>query len=199
MSNDTNGEAGANSGQELDESKLPKFNELDPNNLTPEQATELIKAGQTLLGQTKHWSGKAKTHEQKIAEMQTALDEAKKNPPKGNDPAPQPRAGDDEVSQRIGKLELSEEKRQFGHQHGLSPEETDRLFAYSQGMGLKPNDALKDEFFKTGLEASRKKANADHATPGPSRRAPVVEGKTLKEMTTDERRKNFEKIVGSKS
>lgn len=190
MSDDNNGAAGANSGMELDESKLPKFSEIDENNATPEQVKELKESAQTLLGKTKHWSGKAKT-------LATELEEAKKNPPKGtqNPSAPAPEAPDVDLRNKVNDLVLEKEKRQFGHANSLTPEETDNLFAYAIGMGLKPAEAMQHPFFKNGLEALRQQNKTDGATPGPSRRAPVVEGKTFQEMTIDERRKNFGKVV----
>jgi len=96
----------------------------------------------------------------------------------------------------MARLETSEEKRQFGHAHGLSPEETDHVFAYATGMNVKPQEALDKPFIKSGLSAIRAQQRADQATPGPSARSPRVEGKTFSEMTADERRKNFTTVVG---
>lgn len=195
MSDDNNGAPGANSGEmELDESKLPKFSDIDENNATPEQVKALKESAQTLLGKTKHWSGKAKT-------LTAELEEAKKNPPKGTQTplAPTPGADDVDLRRDVNDLKLEKEKRQFGHANQLTPEETDHLFAFATGSNLKPAEAMSHPFFKSGLEALRQQNKNDANIPGPSRRAPVIEGKTFSEMTNDERRKNFDKVIGGAS
>src|SRR4051812_9660058 len=112
MSDDLSGAAGANNGEgEFDEKSLPNFGEIDVNNATPEQVGSVVKAAQTLLGQTKHWRGKAidKTTGKSFAEL---LAEAQKNGVKP--PTPQssnPGAENDDMNPRLTKLELSEEKR----------------------------------------------------------------------------------------
>jgi hypothetical protein len=190
---------GQSSAPEFDESKLPKFSEIDPQNATPEQVAELVKAGQTLLGQTKHYRGKAIDPEtgRPFAEL---LEEAKKpKPSTPTPPANNPGAGDDDLRTSVKRLETAEEKRQFGHANSLTPEETDNLFAFAKGMDLKPTEALAHPFFKTGLAAFRQEHNQNDATPGPSRRAPTVEGKHFGEMTREERSKNFPAIVSAAS
>lgn len=100
----------------------------------------------------------------------------------------------DEVKARIAKLELEAEKRQFGYKNGLSPEETDKAFAYAKGADMKPEDVLQDDFFKKGLDALRAQNGQDSNTPRTSRRLPKVEGKTFAEMTPEERKKNWGKV-----
>jgi len=100
----------------------------------------------------------------------------------------------DEVVVRLSKLELEAEKRQFGYAHGLSPEETDKAFAFAKGSDMKPDEVLKDEFFKKGLDALRAQNGQAGNTPHTSRRLPKVEGKTFNEMSDAERRKNWAKV-----
>jgi len=186
---------GQPSNPEFDESKLPKFSEVDASNATPEQVAELVKAGQTLLGLTKHYRGKAvdPTSGRPYAEL---LEEAKKTTPSTpTPPATPPGAQDDDLKPRLAKLETAEEKRQFGHANGLNPEETDNLFGFAAGMNLKPAEAMTHPFFKSGLAALRQERNVGDATPGPSGRAPTVEGKSFGEMSNEERKKNFPAIV----
>lgn len=190
---------GQPSTPEFDESKFPKFSEIDPQNATPEQVAELVKAGQTLLGQTKHYRGKAVDPEtgRPYAEL---LEEAKKpKPSTPTPPATPPGEKDEDLRTSVKRLETAEEKRQFGHAHSLNPEETDHLFAFATGMNLKPADALNHPFFKSGLAASRQEQKNGEATPGPSRRAPTVEGKDFASMSNDERKKNFGAIVKAAS
>jgi hypothetical protein len=114
-------------------------------------------------------------------------------------PTPTETKPDEEVVARISKLETVEQKRQFGYANGLSPEETDKAFAYAKGLEIKPEDALKDEFFKNALDSHRSSERQSGNTPRPSSRLPRVEGKTFEEMKPDEKRKNWAKLNGAKS
>lgn len=176
--------AGEDAAMDFDESKYPKFSEIDPANATPEQVTELVKAGQTLLGQTKHWHGKATSVK-----------------PKEEVINPKPTADPDIVGSLqsdVAELKTEREKRQFGHAHGLSPEEVDRAFALATGMNKKPKEVLEDQFFKAGLETLRKQQRANGAIPGPSNRSPMVDGKPFNEMKREDKIKNFGALVASK-
>ncbi len=99
----------------------------------------------------------------------------------------------DEVVTRLGKLELEAEKRQFGYAHELSPEETDKAFAYAKGLEIKPEDVLKDTFFQKALESHRSESRQSNATPRSSHRATKVDGKTWNDMTPEEKSKNWNK------
>lgn len=187
MDNATAPAGGQPSEPEFIKSDFPKFSDIDINNATPEQVDALVKANQKLFGLTEHYSDKAKKLSEKPKETTPA--------PTTTPQPPAPGAVDDDIRTSVKRLEMVEEKRQFGHSNSLTPEETDNLFAFATGMNLKPAEAMNHPFFKSGLEALRQEAKANGATPGPSRRAPVVEGKTFDQMTTDEKRKNFDKIV----
>lgn len=100
-----------------------------------------------------------------------------------------------EMESRMKKLELAEQKRQFGHARGLTPEETDHLFSYAQGMGNKPEEALESPFFKTALSALRDTQKTADGIPRPSNRVPVIQGKSFDEMSDAERSKNWGKVV----
>lgn len=100
----------------------------------------------------------------------------------------------DTVVKDISELKLAEKKRQFGYKHGLSPEETDKLFRFS-GTG-DPEETLKDSFFQTALTESRRQKSVDDATPSISSRSKKIEGKTFGEMDRDSRKKNWGKITG---
>jgi hypothetical protein len=93
----------------------------------------------------------------------------------------------------VAELKLEREKRQFGHHHGLSPEETD--YAFELAHGKPTEETLKSDFFQGGLERLRAKSRTDSATPGSSNRSPKVEGKTFRESSNDEREKGFGNFV----
>jgi hypothetical protein len=99
----------------------------------------------------------------------------------------------EDISRDISELKLAEKKRQFGYKHGLSPEETDKLFKFSGNED--PEDTLKDTFFQTALKESRRQKDIDGATPSISNKSRKVEGKTFDEMTAEERKKNWTKIT----
>ena len=98
---------------------------------------------------------------------------------------------DDELVRKVDRLSLSEEKRQFGFDHNLSPKETDFVYRYSGGKPTK--ETLEDPFVKSGLEGFRASQRVESNTPGSNSRAPVFGEKPFKEQTEDERRSNFEK------
>jgi hypothetical protein len=94
-----------------------------------------------------------------------------------------------EVGTRLSTLELAEAKRQFGYEHGLSPAETDKVFAITS----KPTkETLEDPFIKAGLEAIRAANRVAEATPSPSGRAATFNGKTFADMNPEERQKAME-------
>jgi hypothetical protein len=161
---------------------------INPDEATPEQVKELIKTAQTAIAQKKHWRDKAVD-----PETGKPYKDLFKAQPHTNPPA----AATLEAEGRIKKLELAEEKRQFGYLNNLAPEETDHVFAYAQGNGIKPSDALARPFIKTAIEAMRQEAKIGNATPGPSSKAPMVEGKSFSEMKDDDKRANFGKFVNA--
>ena len=162
------------------------FKEFDPAKATPDQVAKLVTTARTALAQKSHWRGKA-------------IDPATKKPyatlyqeaTKGTNKQAQETTTDKTVTETLDRLVQSDEKRTFGHQHKLSPEETDTLFGYAKGLGKSPADALKDPFFVNGLKAARAQASNDNATPGPSNRRPVVEGKAWDKLDKKDQRQNF--------
>lgn len=189
--NQDNGNAGTQEPSEAElnqDIKLPEG--IDPDNATPEQVRELLKTSQTALAQKKHWRNKAIDPEtgKPYKDLVTKA-------PEDLAPKPKPAEAMPEAESRIARLEQAEEKRHFGHVHNLTPEETDQVYAYATGAGLKASEALEKPFIKNALEAMRSEARANDATPGPSSRSPIVEGKTFHDMTIEEKRKNFPQVV----
>lgn len=77
-----------------------------------------------------------------------------------------PEKQDDDIRETVKKLSLAEEKRQFGYQHGLSPEETDYIFRFNP----KPSkELLDDPFVKGGLSSIRAKKRVEENTPSVSK------------------------------
>lgn len=111
-------------------------------------------------------------------------------------PKPEPPKIEEDTVKKVAKLEQIESKRQFGYKHQLSPEETDLLYRYAGDND--PSEAIKDEDFKDLLELKRRKARVADAIPSGSNRTVSVEGKSFKDMTPEERKKNWGKITGQK-
>jgi len=99
----------------------------------------------------------------------------------------------DELRSNVSTLMQAEDKRGFGYANGLSPEETDEVFAYATGKGISPADAKESPIMKAALESMREQRRADEATPGASRRAPLFNGKTFSDVVTDEKTSDADK------
>lgn len=101
---------------------------------------------------------------------------------------------DDDIRQTVKELQLAEKKRQFGYEHGLSPEETDAVFK------LSPNptkSVLEDPFVKGGLASLRAKKRVAENTPSSSSRSASLNIDHSK-STPDEKQKEFEKFVSKR-
>lgn len=170
---------------------------IPDDSATPEQVKALKLGVQTLSAQKKHWRDKAVDPDSKKtwAEIAKERAAARVDQPKPQDSA----APSPELQKTVDTLVQSEQKRTFAGLHGLSPEATDKVFAAAKGMGVSPEEAIKDNFVRAGVDALNSQARVHGATPGPSNRSPRYEGKTFAEMTPDERRKNFGNVAQSLS
>lgn len=102
----------------------------------------------------------------------------------------------DEIAGKISKLELAENKRQFGYEHNLSPEETDAIFR------VNPNPTKEDiesPFIKGGLEALRAKRRIESNAVSPSSTSPKFNGKEFKDLTSDEKKEAWPEFLKSKA
>lgn len=102
---------------------------------------------------------------------------------------------DDEALKRIANLEMIESKRQFGFENGLSPEETDIVFQFSQGKPSK--DTLEHPFIKAGLEQLRAAKRVESNTPSSVSHSPLFGNKPFSELSIEERRKAFEQRMSN--
>lgn len=74
----------------------------------------------------------------------------------------------DDIKLTVKELQLAEKKRQFGYEHGLSPEETDAVFKLSPNPS---KEVLEDPFVKGGLASLRAKKRVEDNTPKSSSRS----------------------------
>ena len=95
----------------------------------------------------------------------------------------------DEVSSRLDRIEVIEQKRQFGYENNLSPEEVDAVFKINPRPTKK---TLEDPFIQGGLEKLRARKNTSENIPsGAAARNFGVEGKKWAELTPEERQANL--------
>lgn len=97
---------------------------------------------------------------------------------------------DDEVVKTVNRLAQLEDKRQFGFDNQLSPEETDFIFKISGGKPTK--EILKDPFVESGLEGYRTKKRLEANIPGSSSRSTIFAEKSFSETPEEDRKKIFE-------
>lgn len=177
------------------------LDEISPEEATPEQVEQLLKATRTSLAQKGHWKEKynrdAVDPETKKLwkELSKAPEKPESHSPKTT-PVTEPN-DIDELRKRLGTVELSEEKRKLQHRLKLSPEETDLLVQMSGGDPAKAEETLKTDFFQAGLKGLRSKNQVEDGTPSPSSRLPKVEGKDPRDMSPEELQKNWGKITGA--
>ena len=96
---------------------------------------------------------------------------------------------DREIVKKVNRLEEIENKRQFGFENQLSPEETDFIFKMERNP---TKEVLDNPFVKAGLEGYRAKKRIESNTPSSSSSFSPFKGKEFKEMSEDEKRKSFE-------
>lgn len=101
----------------------------------------------------------------------------------------------DDIRDTVISLKIAEQKRQFGYENGLSPEETDYLFKINPEP---TKELLQDPFIKGGLEAVRAKKRAESNTPSLNSRSPRFELPKKKDLTPDDKQKNFESYMKSR-
>lgn len=97
---------------------------------------------------------------------------------------------DDDVRKTVNELKLIEEKRQFGYENKLSPEETDFVFSFSKGKPTK--EIMENPFVKAGIDGFRQNKRLEANTPSSSAHSPIFGNKPFEEMSIEERRKAFE-------
>lgn len=114
----------------------------------------------------------------------------KKDPPKQTNQAEL----DEDIIEDVKSLKLSERKRQFGYEHGLSPEATDKVFS------INPNpskETLKDPFIQAGIKAIERQKKVSLNTPSSSAKAPT-NSEAFHKKSDVERQQEFEKYMAKK-
>lgn len=100
-----------------------------------------------------------------------------------------PESKQDDIRQTVQELKLAEEKRQFGYENNLSPQETDYLFKISPTPS---KELLEDPFVKGGIDAIRAKKRVDENTPSLNSRSPRFELPKKKDLTMEDKQEAFD-------
>lgn len=141
-----------------------------------EEAQKKIEQFNNVVARAKKAEEEAKSLKMKLAETSPRITK------------PEPK--NDELYSKVSRLEEIENKRQFGYENNLSPEETDVVFQFAQGKPTK--DTLEHPFVKAGMEALRASKRVENNTPRPSLRGLSFNGKSFTELKPDEKQKAFE-------
>ena len=98
---------------------------------------------------------------------------------------------DEDLKNDIEYLKLSDRKRQFQYEHGLSPQETDKIFS----INPKPTaDTLKDPFIRGGLRTLRKKEELKNNIPSStSTKSSPYSSKDFQSLSAEEKQSAYEK------
>ena len=133
------------------------------------------------------WESKAAAAEKRAAMLQRLLNKKDKTINKtttNNQP---------DYSKDIAEIKLARKIDSFSEENGLTRVQAEKI------LSLYPNataETLKDPFIAEGIKAIARKERVDNATPNSSRGA-VINGKTFRDMTRDERIANFSKVMGN--
>lgn len=106
-----------------------------------------------------------------------------------------PTEDDDDVAERIARLEQSDQKRAFGYEHGLSPQATDELFAYAKGVGKKPETVMKTAIGKSIINTVKRKERLDGNSPSSSAKKSSFASKDFNSLSPQDKQKAFEQFV----
>jgi len=100
----------------------------------------------------------------------------------------EPKESPQQTQSKIDPVEI--EERVELRLQGYNPQEIEYIKKFrKEGQSLL--EAAKDSFVQAGIEGLRAKAKVEQATPNPSSRTGVVEGKSIGDMTPQERAKHF--------
>lgn len=97
----------------------------------------------------------------------------------------------DDSSKDIQEIKHALKVDNFAEEHGLTKIQARKV------LEINPNataDTLKDPFIAEGIKAMARKERVDNATPSGGR-VTTINGKTFKDMTEDERKANYSKMI----
>ena len=148
-----------------------------------EQGTEIEKGLQTALARARHWKKKYEDLKLKAGE------EEKKDEAVAHESVPS-----------AGQIDIDAlETRVFLKTQGYTPDEIAYMEIVAKGQNKKLSEAANDIFVQSGITGLRAEARSEQATPSPSNRSVSRKEKSFEEMTSEERKANWGKIVEKKA
>lgn len=163
-----------------------RADELEQETVNPEEALDEPESPEDL----NDYESQLKERDDEIIKLKAILARKKKAADKPKAPLQERSTENDDIATTVKQLKLAEDKRKFGYENGLSPEETDAIFK------INPNptkETLEDPFVKGGLERIRQQSRVDDNTPRTSRRSSSFIPTSKKPLTADEKQAAFEK------
>ena len=148
-----------------------------------EQGTEIDKGLQTALARARHWKKKYEDLKLKAGE------EEKKDEAVAHESVPS-----------AGQIDIDAlETRVFLKTQGYTPDEIAYMEIVAKVQNKKLSEAANDIFVQSGITGLRAEARSEQATPSPSNRSVSRKEKSFEEMTSEERKANWGKIVEKKA
>ena len=77
----------------------------------------------------------------------------------------------------------------------LDADDIDEVIAYAKGKGISYEEALNSQVIKAHLKVKQHREKIANATPPSSSKSTIIDGKTWSEMSEEERRKNYTKML----
>ena len=153
-----------------------------------EQGTEIDKGLQTALARARHWKKKYEDLKLK-AGGEEKTGEEKKDEAVAHESVPS-----------AGQIDIDAlETRVFLKTQGYTPDEIAYMEIVAKGQNKKLSEAANDIFVQSGITGLRAEARSEQATPSPSNRSVSRKEKSFEEMTSEERKANWGKIVEKKA
>ena len=133
------------------------------------------------------YKAKAEAAERRAATLQRLLNK------KGEKTINKTNTNSQDLSKDIAEIKLARKIDTFAEENGLSRTQAEKVLTLYPSA---TSETLKDPFIAEGIKALARKERVDMATPRAGR-ASVINGKSFREMSRDERIANFSKIVGN--
>lgn len=174
MANDQEN-ADAQEGGEDKTSEENNDSEQSPEELKQE-LEKLKKENKTLNEQRKH-------KEKKLKQLQEAL---------SDDTSEQDDSDSDSGTEETDFDRIVNVTTKIG---GLEPDEVNEMRSKAKDLGVSPEKFLDSEVGQKYLQSYRSEKQVEESTPAPSNRGITVNKKSFDEMSNEERKQNWDKIV----
>ena len=158
-----------------------------PENETEKSDEKKSKDLQSALAQKEHFREKFETAQERLKQLQetvASFTEKQKE---------ETRPSNSEIGASTNPMELVRLNKAL---EGYSEEEVEFIIKNAPNKTIDGViNASKDEWVGTAISGMREKADKDKKVPSPSSRAPAIGGKTVTDMTEQEKQTNFPELI----